>query len=393
MQFESGHHLPFTLGDFNAKFTNGAESAPPAVNTKVTHPQYKNGTVTHFIKDVTIIHECTLYVTARKQPTQPWECSCVFYRNSLQRCDALMYLLVHEFKIDPLNKKLIDPIFSIACHPYAPAACIENKIGLPDAPPTLVQVQPRGNSVSIGMYLVDGNTAAQEIASIRSNVNASDPSTSRFHIMKNAFNRLVVIAQQSDALTARVVLALKASHEDLTSTCPAAGSFVAVDGRQVPLLFASGQAPVQKKLLEVAMKAKPSRSVAQPAGEPEKKKKKKGSCSFCRLHFDVDDSEKHLAHCNLTTCVLKHGYDTNPLTSKWQVSLTSTLGRDWPTHPAVEFKMPGPGGRTIFAEIPRERYPLAKQGDSFRLVMAGATLVFSEQHLQRAPLWSAHPIP
>jgi hypothetical protein len=118
-----------------------------------------------------------------------------------------------------------------------------------------------------------------------------------------------------------------------------------------------------------------------------------GSDKSVSDHFDVDDSEKHLAHCNLTTCVLKHGYDTNPLTSKWQVSLTSTLGRDWPTHPAVEFKMPGPGGRTIFAEIPRERYPLAKQGDSFRLVMAGATLVFSEQHLQRAPLWSAHPIP
>ena len=106
----------------------------------------------------------------------------------------------------------------------------------------------------------------------------------------------------------------------------------------------------------------------------------------------MQDSGTLLGHHNVKGCTLsKHHYDPDVVRGKWQVSLRSTLSNHW-THDAdVEFTFPC--GRIIWSKIPLERYPSSKAHDTFRVVSAGVTLVFSEEHLQRAPLWSAHQMP
>ena len=73
------------------------------------------------------------------------------------------------------------------------------------------------------------------------------------------------------------------------------------------------------------------------------------------------------------------------------MSFRSTLSSHWTRDADVEFKFPC--GRSISTKIPHERYPSSMAGNTFRLISAGVTNVFSEEHLQRAPLWSAHQMP
>jgi len=69
----------------------------------------------------------------------------------------------------------------------------------------------------------------------------------------------------------------------------------------------------------------------------------------------------------------------------------ATLSSNWTRDADVEFKFPC--GRSISTKIPHERYPSSMAGNTFRVISAGVTNVFSEEHLQRAPLWSAHQMP
>ena len=106
----------------------------------------------------------------------------------------------------------------------------------------------------------------------------------------------------------------------------------------------------------------------------------------------LQDSLALLGHCNVKSCTLsKHVYDPDLVRGKWQVSFRSTLTSLWTPDADVDFKFPC--GRSISTKIPHERYPSSMAGNTFRLISAGVTNVFSEEHLQRAPLWSAHQMP
>jgi hypothetical protein len=390
VRYETGHHLSYSLPDFKTKFMNG-QCAPPVVGARVMHAEYRVGEVTHVIANAVIEHVCTAHVDGDKRPTLHWECDCPYFANSLRRCDALMYLMVNVHKVDPLSKKLIHPIFDITEHPHAHDACVENGIVPPHHPRTLVHLTPRPNTISVGQYLVPVDAQLRQIQAIRgTNVGSSDRSSVRFHIMKNKFNQVVTVAQQSDTGAAKVVLALQAAYELLSGPLPVAGTAV-VDGREVSTHLASGHAPVEKRAREGTSKA--DRAPGGAKKDAPKKSKRSQTCSFCKEHFGVlQDSLTLLGHYNVTLCTLsKHVYDPDLLRGKWQVSFRSTLSSHWTRDADVEFKFPC--GRSISTKIPHERYPSSMAGNTFRLISAGVTNVFSEEHLQRAPLWSAHQMP
>jgi len=171
---------------------------------------------------------------------------------------------------------------------------------------------------------------------------------------------------------------------------PVEGTAV-VDGREVSTHFASGHAPVEKRAREGTSKA--DRAPGGAKKDAPKKSKRSQTCSFCKEHFGVlQDSLTLLGHYNVTLCTLsKHVYDPDLLRGKWQVSFPSTLSSHWTRDADVEFKFPC--GRSISTKIPHERYPSSMAGNTFRVISAGVTNVFSEEHLQRAPLWSAHQMP
>jgi len=390
VRYETGHEISYSLQDFNSKFMND-QCAPPVVGAKVMHAQYRGGEVTHVIANAVIEHVCTAHVDGGKRPTRPWECNCPYYANSLRRCDALMYLMVHVHKIDPLSKKLIHPIFDITEHPHAHDACVENGIVPPHCPPTLVHLTPRPKNISVGQFLVPVDAQLRQIQNIRStHAGSSDRKTVRFHIMKNKFNQVATIAQQSDTGAAKVVLSLQAAYELLSGPLPVEGTAV-VDGREVSTHLASGHAPVEKRAREVASKV--DRAPGGAEKNALKRSKRSPTCSFCKEHFGVlQDSLALLGHCNVKSCTLsKHVYDPDLVRGKWQVSFRSTLTSLWTRDADVEFKFPC--GSSISTKIPHERYPSSMAGNTFRLISAGVTNVFSEEHLQRAPLWSAHQMP
>ena len=312
----------------------------------------------------------------------------------LTRCNgvnALMYLMANVHKVDPLDQKLIHPIFLITKHSHAGDACIENGIVPPHLPPTLVHLTPRPNHISVGQFWVPVEAQLRQIQSIRgTHAGSSDRKTVRWHIMRDKFNQVATVAQQSDTGTAKIVLALQAAHELLSDPLPVKGTAV-VDGREVSTHLASGHAPVEKRAREVASKADRAPSGAEKNAQ--KKSKMTQTCSFCKEHFGVQqDSMILLGHHNVKYCTFsKRDYDPDLVRGKWQVSFRSTLSSHWTRDADVEFKFPC--GRSICTKIPHERYPSPMAGNTFRVISAGVTLVFSEEHLQRAPLWSAHQMP
>jgi hypothetical protein len=395
VEYRCGRHLPYKLNEFNAQFPTGSANGLPTVDASVNHPVHKDGKVTHVITEYTMIHECTAFVDGRRRATKPWECNCVRFRNTKEHCDGLLYLLLSIFRIDPLEPILIRPMFDISCHPHAQAACSENGFGLPGATGRdVLELPPKPGKVAVGMYLIDPKKYADEVKRICSERHGPDQQTYRFHEMNDRFKRLVPIGQQSDANAATVIMSLTACFEQLTTTCPAGGSIV-VNGKQATTHIASGQAPALKRPREARPVQTTKPLVTNDGGEvgddvaQASKARKKSSCRFCSAHFDVEDSERDLSHCRGDKCMLKkHPYDPN---GHWLLSLASVLGSSWTKDDPVQFNFPG--GRSLFAQIPRARYPTAKEGDKFRLVMGGLSHVFSEEHLQRAPLWEKHKMP
>ena len=94
----------------------------------------------------------------------------------------------------------------------------------------------------------------------------------------------------------------------------------------------------------------------------------------CSKYFDVDNSQRDLSHSKADKCMLKrHPYDPK---GHWLVSHASVLGSNWTKDDNVEFKLQS--GHSYYVEIPVARYPTAKVGDKFRLVV-GASLMCSRR--------------
>ncbi len=395
VEYICGRHIPYKLPEFNTQFPTGSENDLPTVGATVNHPLYKEGKVTHVIMDYTMEHDCTAFINNHRRPTKPWECSCVRFVNTQQHCDGLMHLLLTVFRTNPLHEKLIRPIYNILCHPLATAACGEMGIGLPGGSRLdVLEFAPNRDKVSVGMFLIDGRKYAAEVKRIGSDRTGSDAQLDRFHKINDSFKRLMPIAQKSDANAATAILSLTACFEHLTTTCPAGGSIL-VEGKQAMTHIASGQAPTQKRPRDAPTVHPAKPLVTNDGGEvgddvaQASKARKKSSCKFCSAHFDVEDSERDLSHCRADKCMLKkYPYDPN---GHWLLSLVSVLGSSWTKDDPVQFNFPG--GRSIFAQVPLTRYPTAKEGDKFRLVLGGLSHVFSEEHLQRAPLWEKHKMP
>ena len=192
------------------------------------------------------------------------------------------------------------------------------------------------------------------------------------------------------AFAAVAILSMTTCFEHLTTTCPAVGSIV-VDGKQGTMHIASGQAPTPKRPREAPTVHAANLSLSIEGGDDTQasKARKPPSCQFCSKYFDVENSRQDLSHSRADKCMLnKNPYDPK---GHWQVSHVSVLGSNWTKDDNVEFKLPG--GRSYFVEIPVSRYPTAKVGDKFRLVVGGISHVFSEEHLLRAPLWETHKMP
>ena len=302
-----------------------------------------------------------------------------------------MHLLVTIFRTDPLDEKLIRPMHNILCHPLATAACGEMGIGLPGGSRRdVVEFAPNRDKVSAGMFLIDASKYAAEVKRVGSDRNGSDAQLDRYHKINDSYKKLVPIAQKSDANAAVAILSLTACFEHLTTTCPAGGSIV-VDGKQSTMHIASGQAPPQKRPREAPTVYPANLSVSIEGGDDTQasKARKPPSCTFCSKYFDVDNSKRDLGHSKADRCMLKrHPYDPK---GHWLVSHASVLGSNWTKDDNVEFKLPS--GRSYYVEIPVARYPTAKVGDKFRLVVGGISHVFSEEHLLRAPLWGTHKMP
>ena len=192
------------------------------------------------------------------------------------------------------------------------------------------------------------------------------------------------------AFAAVAILSMTTCFEHLTTTCPAVGSIV-VDGKQGTMHIASGQAPTPKRPREAPTVHAANLSLSIEGGDDTQasKARKPPSCQFCSKYFDVENSRQDLSHSRADKCMLnKHPYDPK---GHSQVSHASVLGSNWTKDDNVEFKLPT--GRSYFVEIPVARYPTAKVGDKFRLVVGGLSHVFSEEHLLRAPLWETHKMP
>jgi hypothetical protein len=391
VEYPCGRHIPYKQPEFNAQFTTGSENDLATVGATVNHPVYKEGKVTHVIIDYTMEHDCTAFINNRRRPTKPWECSCVRFVNTQEHCDGLMHLLVTIFRTDPLDEKLIRPMHNILCHPLATAACGEMGIGLPGGSRRdVVEFAPNRDKVSAGMFLIDASKYAAEVKRVGSDRNGSDAQLDRYHKINDSFKKLVPIAQKSDANAAVAILSLTACFEHLTTTCPAGGSIV-VDGKQGTMHIASGQAPTQKRPREAPTVHPANLSVSIEGGGDTQasKARRPPSCTFCSKYFDVDNSKRDLSHSKADKCMLKkHPYDPK---GHWVLSHASVLGSNWTKDDNVEFKLPS--GRSYYVEIPVARYPTAKAGDKFRLVVGGLSHVFSEEHLLRAPLWGTHKMP
>ena len=149
-----------------------------------------------------------------------------------------------------------------------------------------------------------------------------------------------------------------------------------VDGKQGTMHIASGQAPTPKRprVAPTVHAANLSLSIEGGDDTQASKARKPPSCQFCSKYFDVENSRQDLSHSRADKCMLnKHPYDPK---GHWQVSHASVLGSNWTKDVNVEFKLPT--GRSYFVEIPVARYPTAKVGDKFRLVV-GASLMCSRR--------------
>jgi hypothetical protein len=238
---------------------------------------------------------------------------------------------------------------------------------------------------SVGLFTIPMDALTREMENLKS-LTGGTASLKRYHTIKDAFQEVVPLATASNERCARLILALRAFKELVTSKCEPSGNAISLEGVAVPTFKASG---MQSTTAHKAAPKKRASTTDTDQGR-EKKKRRRGTCKLC-APFGVrtgmeDDSDPVLCHTR-GTCFFKHAYD--PDKGMWAVSYAAELPRDWQSSSPVTAKFRS--GRSSAFFVPLLRYPHAKPGDVFRVV--GLNWVVSEVELTQSGYLGAHELP
>jgi hypothetical protein len=328
-----------------------------------------------------LVHNCIVYLDSKKIATRPSMCDCGFHMRTRLPCDGLTFVYA-KLKISLTEPSLINKEWDLRLHPWAQRACE----GLSCVPPGMPSTYVASAGVeSVGLFTIPMDALTREMENLKT-LSGGTASLKRYHTIKDAFQEVIPFATASDDRCARLVLALRAFKEFVTSKCEPSGNAISLEGVAVPTFKASGMQST------TAHKAAPKKRASTTDIDQvrETKKRSRGTCKLC-APFGVrtgmeDDSDPVLCHTR-GTCFFKHAYD--PDKGMWAVSYAAELPKEWQRSSPVTAKFRS--GRSSAFFVPLLRYPHAKPGDVFRVV--GLNWVVSEVELTQSGYLGAHELP
>ena len=376
--FCDGHDLSYTLNEFKSKLS----TEEPKVGLEVTHSRFGSGRVTGVEMMYNLVHNCTVYLDlSKKIATRPSICDCGFHMRTRFPCDGLNFVYSHQ-KIPLTERSLVNPEWDLSLHPWATRACEGMGCVPPGMPSTYIA---SGGVESVGLFTIPMEALTREVDNLKS-LTGGDPKTKRYHMIHDVFQAVVPLAKVSDDRCARMILALRAFKEFVTSNCEPSGNSIPLDGVAIPTFNTSG---MQSSTAHKAIHKKRA-STTDTAQGLAPRKRSRGVCSLCKP-FGVrkgmeDPADPVLCHTQ-GSCFFKHPYD--PDNGKWPVSYAAELPRDWQRSSPVAAMFPDSRMSAFF--VPLRRYPHAKPGDVFRVI--GLNWVVSEVELIQSTYLGSHELP
>ena len=376
--FSDGHDLSYTIDEFKSKLS----TEQPHVGLKVTHSRFGSGRVTGVEMMYDLVHNCTVYWDlTKKTATLPSMCDCGFYMRTCLPCDGLTFVYSH-LRIPLTEPSLDNPEWNLSKHPWATRAC-EGMGCVPAGMPSTHIAS--GGIESVGVFTIPMEALTREMDNLK-RLTGGDARTKRYHMIHDVYQGVLPLATLSNDRCARLILALRAFKEFVTSNCEPSGNSIPLDGVAVPTFNATG---MQSATAHKAISKKRASTTESNQGR-QSKKRSRGVCSLCKP-FGVrtgmeDASDPVLCHTQ-GSCFFKHPYD--PDNGKWPVSYAAELPRDW--QPSSPVSAMFHGGRMSAFFVPLLRYPHAKPGDVFRVV--GLNWVVSEIELLQSTYLGSHELP